>query len=81
MAGKNKDNQQTFHYKEEEIIQGIEAVEKMDLPSPIKNLIIHCLNTLLNINSLLQKNRSRIGKINAIFLTFCLYQIQRLPLK
>lgn len=65
MDDKNKNK--TFFYKEDEIKKAIEYVQAGAVPDSIKSILIHCLNTCLSINSLLQKNRSLRRIIGRLF--------------
>jgi hypothetical protein len=67
LAMKKKAETNTFHYKEDEIKNAIEHVETLAIPDSIKTILLHCLNTCLSINSLLQKNRSLRRVIGRLF--------------
>jgi hypothetical protein len=64
---KKKTETSTFHYKEDEIKKAIEQVEASNLSESVKTILLHCLNTCLSINSLLQKNRSLRRVIGRLF--------------
>jgi hypothetical protein len=64
---KKKNDTTTFHYEENELKKAKEHLESSDLPDSVKTVLLHCLNTCLSINSLLQKNRSLRRVIGRLF--------------
>lgn len=64
---KKKTETSTFHYKEDDLKKAIEQVESLNLSDSVKTILLHCLNTCLSINSLLQKNRSLRRLIGRLF--------------
>jgi len=62
---KKKEKPETILFKEDEVLKGIEDIEKSDLSPHLKNLVLKCLNMCLSVNALLLKNkklRRLIGK-------------------
>ena len=53
-----KTEHQTFEYRESEIEQAIDYVEKLDISEKVRSLLIACLKTCLSVNALLQNNKA-----------------------